>query len=359
MENKMKFFKSPQKVLILFLSVLIVISFFMIVRLEGKAASLQSQWEKHKKSLEKNKDVLDKLDIFSRFVKSNVLKMDDSNIMLISGKTFFNLRNDEVLIETNGDLSLGTLAKSLIGFDKSGNIYLGVNSNKKLGYDKSKDFIYMQHNGSRILLGQHNFKSSGTSQGISLRSKTGGPSLSVTDRGIMLDVPHSKGDYRIQMGPHKDNLTIRKDESVIKLEKDDISIQSKGDIRIGPSTDKYIGYKADEDRFYIHHSGSEIFLGEIKGPQGKPFANGIYIRSKVGGPYLTVNEKNIRLIAPMKNGLYDITIDPENKLLGLNCGNSYIVLDKDDIDIEAKGNISISSLNGIVSINGKKVSLNE
>ncbi len=62
----MKIFKSPHKVLILFLSLLIVISFIMIVRLEGKAASLQSGLDEHHKSLEKNLDVLEYLDFFKR-----------------------------------------------------------------------------------------------------------------------------------------------------------------------------------------------------------------------------------------------------------------------------------------------------
>jgi hypothetical protein len=258
MESKMKLFKTQQKVIIIFLFFLLIISISFIVHLEIKAANLASKWEEHEKSLLKNQDVLDGLGTFARLVKNDAIRLDGNSI---------------VLMDNN----------SVLGMDKNG---IGLTS----------------------------------------------------DQDIKIN--HQSG-------------------SELSFEKDDVKIKVMGDIQIGPSKDKYIGYKADEDRFYIHHSGSEIFLGEIKGPQGKPFANGIYIRGKVGGPYLSVNEKNIRLIAPMKNGLYDITIDPENKLLGLNCGNSYIVLDKDDIDIEAKGNISISALNGIVSINGKRVSLNE
>lgn len=254
----MKILKSPQRVLIIFLTALLVISSIFIIRLELKAANLASKWEEHEKSLLKNQDVLDGLETFARLVKNDAFRLDGNSI---------------VLMDNN----------SVLGMDKNG-----------IGLTSDQDIKIIHQSGSEL-----------------------------------------------------------------SFEKDDVKLKVMGDIKIGPSTDKYIGYKADEDRFYIHHSGSEIFLGEIKGSQGKPFANGIYLRSKVGGPYLTVNEKNIRLIAPMKNGLYDITIDPENKLLGLNCGNSYIVLDKDDIDIEAKGNISISSLNGIVSINGKKVNLNE
>jgi hypothetical protein len=355
----MKIFKSPQKVLILFLSVLIVISFFMIVRLESKAASLQTQWEKHKKSLEKNEDVLDKLNTFSRFVKHNILKMDPNDIMLISGKTWFNLSNDDVFLETNGNLSLGTPTKPYIGFDKSGNVYLRVNTDKSLGYDESKDMMYMLYNDSRILLGKHNFKPpGGSSQGISLRSKSGGPSLSVTDKGIMLDVPHSKGNYRIQMGPHKDNITIRKDESEIKLEKDDIRITTKGDIQIGPSKDKYLGYNSKEDEIQIHQSGSTISFGQVF--EGKTLVGtGVKIQGKNNGPRLFVSEKNIRLQIPSQKGSYDITLDPTKGFLGLRCGESYVILEKDNIDIEAKGDININSLNGNVNINGKKVNLNE
>ena len=370
----MKTLNSPQKVLILFLSVFVILSSIFIVRLEIKAASLQSRLDEHHKSLEKNKDVLAMLEVFGRYVKMNGIKVDGNAVQIIAGQSLITLDNNNIdietkgditlngnnlKVETNGELSLGEPSKTHIGFDKSGNIYLGVNSDKTLGYDKSKDIIYMYHNGSEIRLGQHKFKSTGTSQGISLRSKTGGwPSLSVTDRGIMLDVPHSKGDYRIQMGPHKDNLTIIKDESEIKLKGDNIDIKAKGDIRLGPTKDKYLGYNSKEDEIQIHQSGSTISFGQVF--NGKTLiGNGVKIQGKNNGPRLFVTEKNIRLQIPSQKGSYDITLDPSKGFLGLRCGESYVILEKDNIDIEAKGNISINSLNGNVNINGKKVNLNE
>ena len=102
----MKLLKSPQKVLILFLSVLIVTSFIMIVRLESKAASLQTQWEKHQESLKNNTDVLMQLESFRRYVEKNLLKMDIIGIDLISDKSWFNVSNNSILIDSNGSLEI-------------------------------------------------------------------------------------------------------------------------------------------------------------------------------------------------------------------------------------------------------------
>ena len=258
----MKIFKSPQRVLILFLSVLIVISFIMIVRLESKAANLQSQWEMHQNSLQKNEDVLKKLNVFARFVKNSTLRVDGNSILFMIDSSVVGLDNKGVGITTNGNITIDNKFSNSLG-------------------------------------------------------------------------------------------------SELVFEKDNVKLKVLGDIQIGPSSDRYIGYKADEDRFYIHHSGSEIFLGQIYDKQGKPFANGIYLRGKSGGPYLTVNERNLRLVAPMKDGLYDITIDPENKMLGINCGKSFIVIEKNNIKMETPGDINITSTNGNVNIKGKKVNLNE
>ena len=87
----MKILKSPQKVLILFLSVLIVISFIMILRLEGKTAILQSRLDEHHKSLEKNKDVLDNLDSFSRMIKNSGISIDGNKVTIQSGQSTINI----------------------------------------------------------------------------------------------------------------------------------------------------------------------------------------------------------------------------------------------------------------------------
>jgi len=110
----MKLLKSPQKVLILFLSVLIVTSFIMIVRLESKAASLQTQWEKHQESLKKNKDSLTKLEVFARYVGKSVIKLDNSGIILNYSDSWLYLGTDNAYIETKGKLRM----------EASGDIYI-------------------------------------------------------------------------------------------------------------------------------------------------------------------------------------------------------------------------------------------
>jgi hypothetical protein len=335
----MKIFKSPQKVLILFLSVLIVISFFMIVRLEGKAASLQSQWEDHQKSLKQNEDILTHLKNFQRMVNLNAIHLDDNSISLFTPKSALSIEDKTVKLSSGGDIEIGP------------------NTNKTLGYSESEDYVYMLHNGSRIILGQLAFKS-GKEQGISLISKTNGPKLSVVGNGIVLRVPDKQGDYRILMSPTHDHIKIAKDESIIKFTGDNIDIEAKGDIRLGPTKDKYLGYSSKEDEIQIHQAGSTISFGECY--DGKTLVgNGIKIQGKNNGPRLFVTEKNIRMQIPSQKGSYDITLDPSGGFLGLRCGESFVILEKDNIDIKAKGDINIKSLNGNVNINGKKVSLNE
>ena len=104
----MKILKSPQKILMLFLSVLIVISFIMILRLEGKTASLQSRLDEHHKSLEKNKDVLNNLESFSRMIKNNGISIDGNKVTLQSGQSTITLQNNNIDISSNGDIAIGT-----------------------------------------------------------------------------------------------------------------------------------------------------------------------------------------------------------------------------------------------------------
>jgi len=225
----MKILKSPQKVLILFLTVLVVLSFIMILRLEGKTAILQSRLDEHHKSLEKNKDVLDNLESFSRMIKNNGISIDGNKVTLQSGQSTITLQNNNINISSNGDIVMGTPTKSFVHIQKDGNIIIGPNNEKNLGYDKTEDLIYMLHNGSRVTLGK-----GGTSkrQGIRLISKTGGPRLSVYQEGIIITVPDKQGDYKISMAPSKNYIKISKDESVIKLENENINIEAKGDINI-------------------------------------------------------------------------------------------------------------------------------
>jgi hypothetical protein len=333
----MKILKSPQKVLILFLSVLIVISFIMIVRLEGKAANLQSRLDEHHKSLKQNEDVLSNLKVFQRMVQVNGIYLDDKIVGFFTGKSRLDMTDDKVILSSDGDIEIGP------------------NTNKSLGYSKNKDFIYMYHNGSRIYLGQIGFKS-GKEQGIRLISKDDGSILSVANNGIVLTVLDKQGDYKISMAPSKDYLKISKDESVIKLEKENIDIEAKGDIKIGPSDEKNFGYNKSVDKIYMLNQDSRVIVGPLE-RDGKFLSNGIMLIAKTDGPQLAVYDKMISLGVPGKDLTLQLNLDKE--MIGMKQGQSTIKLEKNKLEIEVVGDINITSKNGNVNINGKKVNLNE
>ncbi len=210
----MKVLKSPQSVLILFLSVLIVISSILIVRLEIKAASLQSQWEEHQKSLKKNEDVLYNLEVFSRLVKKNAIKIDGNTVQIIAGQSVVVLDNNSINIETKGDISIGRF------------------NNKMIGVDIQKDNIYLKHKGASLLVGT-TIIGGKKGPGILLMSPNN-TQVAISDIGFGAGVPGKKGkedDYRIAIYKDK-SVLLQKGKSLIKLEKDNIDIEAIGDINI-------------------------------------------------------------------------------------------------------------------------------
>ena len=148
-------------------------------------------------------------------------------------------------------------------------------------------------------------------------------------------------------------LLLKNHSSTIKLKKNDIEIVAKGDIRIGP-TGRTIGYsKSGGDFMFMEHGDSRIYLGELTSHKtGKGIGNGIHMEGKVGGPTLSVRENMILLETP--DGKYKLFIDPANQLVGMRQGESSIIIKKDIVDIDALGDISITSKNGKVNINGKR-----
>jgi len=122
----MKIFKSPQKVLILFLSILVALSSIFIVRLEIKAASFQTQWEEHQKSLKANEDVLVKLKMFGRYTGNSVLKVGTAEIVLQSGNiqsdySWFQVDPNSILIQTKGSIKIEAVGDIDIT-SKNGNV---------------------------------------------------------------------------------------------------------------------------------------------------------------------------------------------------------------------------------------------
>ena len=79
--------------------------------------------------------------------------------------------------------------------------------------------------------------------------------------------------------------------------------------------------------------------------------------SKTDGPQLAVYDKMISLGVPGKDLGLQVNLDKEK--IVLKQGQSKINLEKNNLEIEVVGDINITSKNGNVNINGKKVSLNE
>ena len=75
---------------------------------------------------------------------------------------------------------------------------------------------------------------------------------------------------------------------------------------------------------------------------------------------LAITDEGFIAGVPGKTGSedYRITI-AKDKFVQLRKGNSKITMEDDDITFEAEGDINITSKNGNVNINGKKVNLNE
>ena len=134
----MKFIQSPQKTLIIFLTSIIIVSFFFIIRLEIKAANLQTQWEKHQESLKNNEDILQHLESFFRSVGMNSIKFDKSDFMVVCSSLHSDSRVDidskSISITTKGTIEIEASGDIDIT-SKNGNVNIKgkkVNLNEQL-----------------------------------------------------------------------------------------------------------------------------------------------------------------------------------------------------------------------------------
>jgi len=339
----MKILKSPQKVLIVVLTSFIVISCFLMVRLEIKAASLQSRLDAHHKSLENNHDMLDGLENFARFVKKNILKVDERHIFLIADKTMVTVGKDDFDVST------------------SGNIKLGSNTDKYLGYDSQKKLTYINHDGAQVSVGdittagkKHN--------GVLVRSANGNTQLVMTDKGLSIATVGKDGAYRLDLKPDKGIFKFSKGKSVLVFEKDKVNLQVEGDIQIGPpsvgsSTGPYLGYDSQKKLTYINHDGAQVSVGNITIAGEKH--HGVLVRSANSNTQFVMTDKGLSIATVGKDGAYRLDLKPEKDIFKLSKGKSFLVFEKDKVNLQVEGDINISSKNGNVNINGKKVNLNE
>jgi hypothetical protein len=358
----------------------------MIFRLEGKTAILQSRLDEHHKSLEKNRDILDNLESFSRMIKTNGISIDGNKVTLQSGQSTITLQNNNIDISSNGDIAIGTPTKSFVHIQKDGNIFIGPDNARKLVFDIKGDIMTIFHDGATLDVGKTNVLGGKKKPGVLMKSPNGNM-IQVLDDGFLAGVPGksgSKGDYKIAIIKDK-GVMLRKGESEINLHKDDIKIEAKenidissnkdiaigtpkksfvhiqkdGNIFIGPENTKGLVFDIKEDLMKIFHDGAILDVGKtnVLGGKKKP---GVLMKSP-NGNMIQVLDDGFLAGVPGKSGSkddYKITIIKDRGIM-LRKGESKINLFKNDISIEAVGDINITSKNGNVNINGMKVSLNE
>ena len=342
----MKIFKSPQRVLILFLSVFLILSSIFIVRLEIKAASLQSRLDEHHKSLEKNKDILYDLDTFKRIIKNNGIIIGDKVALINAGHSSLSLQESDIEIESNGNITFSIPTKSFFYMGKDGKIKIGHLKDKNFGYDPNVDLLYMKHKNAHVSLGD--IYQDGKSHGILIQNSDGKNTIMVTDEEIVIGSKTKGDDYRIDISPDKQIMSLKKGNSFLKFEKDDI--------QFGASPDIYFQYDTKKDLISMLHQNAHVSLGDIL-QDGK--SHGILIQDSDGKNSIMVSDEKILMGSKAKDGDYRIDIIPGNQTISLTKGKSFFKLIKDNIEVEANGDINITSKNGDVNINGKKVNLNE
>jgi hypothetical protein len=188
----------------------------MIVQLDAKATNLQSQWEAHQKSLNSNKDLLYNLETFARFVKQNGIKIDDNNVLISAGQSLVIVDKGAINIESNSDISIGKL-----------------NNTQMIGIDAQQDYVYLKNKGATMIMGKIALYSGKKQPGILITTPNKNM-LQVVEDGFLAGIPGkpgSHGDYKISMLKDK-FVMLQKGESLIKMEKDDINIEAKGNINI-------------------------------------------------------------------------------------------------------------------------------
>lgn len=271
----MKAFKSPQRVTIVFLTLFIMLCCFLIVRLEIKAANLQSQWDEHQKSLKINEDQLYDLDQFRRNIKNGPqIQLLPEIIWLYIDGASLELKKNTMKGYSNGDISFGKGKSSYFGYDsdskttfmrgvKNGNVFIRSKSgdnyiritddmvsldtedkNKRtiglsLTPSSGRVDIYSGGNRANIWLEQEDIFMSCENE-ISFKGKnlqmvnaSGKLKIIMGEDNIQLICTPSKGPiFGVSFSPSVQSININTHNASINLEKDVIHFEADGDINI-------------------------------------------------------------------------------------------------------------------------------
>jgi len=204
----MKAFKSPQRVTIVFLTLFIMLCCFLVIRLEIKAANLQSQWDEHQKSLKINEDQLYDLDQFRRNIRNGPqIQLLPEVIWLYIDGASLELKKNTMKGYSNGDISFG----------KGKSSYFGYNSSEKLTY------MWAIGKGEKVQI---------KGDKLLIESSNGKNIISISDEVIEIDGSSKGSNFGISVGLNDQSVDIFTDQSLVRLKKDIIDIEADGDINI-------------------------------------------------------------------------------------------------------------------------------
>jgi len=292
----MKAFKSPQRVTIVFLTLFIMLCCFLVIRLEIKAANLQSRWDEHQKSLKQNEDILDELNWFIRSTKKGEASFELMNeaASMRGGKNFIGISSLGIDGRSDSDIKFGGKKPYIEYF----------------GYDSKSKSTFMRGVGNGNVL---------------IRSNGGDDFLRIDDDWILLH-SHDKNNHPLGLDI---NPSLGKVEIIngggstkITLTKENISIDGKNEIDI---------------------EGKILTMVDASG------------KCKI-----RMAEDDIQIICtPSKGPVFGVSFSPSLQSINISTHDASINLAKDVIHFEAEGNINITSKNGNVNIKGKKVKVNE
>jgi hypothetical protein len=155
-----------------------------------------------------------------------------------------------------------------------------------------------------------------------------------------------------------DNAVIQIYNTSIGLLKDELRMTTQGDINIGNQKEKYIKYDSKKDLLSLVSDFAEVSIGKINF-EGKEHTGIQMVNFHNTQKIFLLNDRLVIKSVGEDNDFF-IEFHPSEKYLkigstDLNTGkNSTIKFEKDFIDIQAEGDINITSKNGKVNINGKR-----
>ena len=292
----MKSFNSSHPAIIIFLLLFIVICFFLIIRLEIKAANLQSRWDEHKKSLEQNNDVLEDLFWFYRSTKKDeaYLQLMNDAASISGGKNFISVGSAGIQGQSGSDIKFGG-RKPFIDY---------------FGYDSNSRSTFMRGVGNG---------------NVFVRSNNGENYLRITDDEVAINAwdknKHSLG-FSVMPSSGRIDITSGGNRADITLEEKDISMNCENEIN---------------------------FEGKI-----------LNMVNASGICKIIMAEEDIHIICTPSNGpVFGVLFGSATQSISINTQDASIILAKDVIHFEAESDINITSKNGNVNIKGKKVKVNE